>query len=84
MSFDWIALIYFVSKKVPERYLAHIYRWSRNITWIYVLHFVILAIIIQFLPRSFGIIGCFVIFLALFVLVDWLSWAIRGRVGRGA
>ena len=84
LSFDWIALIYFVSKKVPERYLAHTYRWSRNITWIYVLHFVILAIIIQFLPRSFGIIGCFVIFLALFVLVDWLSWAIRGRVGRGA
>ena len=73
LSFDWIVLVYFISKKVPEKYLAHTYRWSRNITQIYVLHFMILAIFIQFLPQSVNIIGCVVIYLSLFAAVDGLS-----------
>ena len=79
LSFDWIALMYFVSKRIPTRYLAHLFRWSRNITSIYVLHFVVLAVAIQILPRSFGIIGCTVMFLALFAFVDWLAYAISKR-----
>ena len=73
LSFDWIVLVYFISKKVPEKYLAHTYRWSRNITQIYVLHFMILAIFIQCLPQSVNIIGCVVIYLSLFAAVDGLS-----------
>lgn len=82
LSFDWIVLMYIVSKRVPGAVMTHLSRWSRNITWIYVLHFVVLAVAIQFLPRSFDIIGCTVIFLILFVFVDWLSEVLRGRLFR--
>ena len=70
LSFDWIVVMYLVSKKVPSRYMAHLERWSRNITSIYVLHFVVLAVAIQIMPRSFGIIGCIIVFLVLFFVVD--------------
>ncbi|MGN1044962.1 MAG: hypothetical protein ACI4Q9_03290 [Candidatus Methanomethylophilaceae archaeon] len=70
LSFDWIVVMYLVSLKVPSRYLAHLERWSRNITSIYILHFVVLAVAIQVMPRSFGIIGCIVVFLVLFFAVD--------------
>ena len=61
-------------------------RWSRNITYIYILHFVILAVAIQVMPRSFDIIGCIVIFLVLMLVVDQLaervSRLISSRKGR--
>jgi hypothetical protein len=83
LSFDWIVLVHLVSKRIPSKYLEHMYRWSANITWIYVLHFVILAVAIQFLPRSFNILGCVAAFLILFALVDWLSQMLRGKMHSG-
>lgn len=79
LAWDWIVLMYLVTKKVPSKYLGIFRRWSRNITYIYVLHFVILAIIIQFMPRSFDIIGCSAIFLVLMFIVDQLAELIRKK-----
>ena len=79
LAWDWIVLMHLVTLKVPSRYLGIFRRWSRNITYIYVLHFVILAVIIQFMPRSFDIIGCSVIFLALMFAVDQIAEFIRKK-----
>ena len=79
LSLDWIILIYLLTDKLTSKYLDIPVRWSKNITVIYVLHFVILAVIIQVLPRSFGIIGCIVIFLVLFAVVDFLAEKIQQR-----
>ena len=73
LAFDWIVLIYLITKKVPRKYFWPFRRWSRNITYIYILHFVILAVAIQFLPRSFDIIGCIAVFLVLMLIVDLLA-----------
>lgn len=73
LAFDWIAFIYLLTKKVPRKYFWPFRRWSRNITYIYVLHFVILAVAIQVMPRSFDIIGCIAIFLVLMLVVDQLA-----------
>ena len=73
LAFDWIVLVYLVSLKVPERCLAHPIRWGRNVTRIYVLHFVILAIVIQFLPLTLDVFGCIVTFLVLFAVSDILA-----------
>lgn len=79
LSWDWIVLIFLITDNLTSKYLKIIERWSANITTIYVLHFVISAVIIQVLPRSFGIIGCIVIFLVLFVVVDQLAKKISER-----
>ena len=73
LAFDWIVFMYLLTKKIPRRYFWPLRRWSRNITYIYVLHFVILAVAIQVMPRSFDIIGCIVIFLVLMLVVDLLA-----------
>ena len=73
LSYSWIALMFLVSEKLSEKVLKHPERWSKNITKIYVLHFVILAVFIQILPRAFDIIGCSVIFILLFIAVDYIS-----------
>ncbi len=73
LAFDWIVFMYLLTKKVPRKYFWPFRRWSRNITYIYVLHFVILAVAIQLMPRSFDIIGCIVIFLVLMLAVDLLA-----------
>lgn len=73
LAFDWIVFIYLLTKKIPRKYFWPFRRWSRNITYIYVLHFVILAVAIQVMPRSFDIIGCIAIFLVLMLIVDLLS-----------
>lgn len=86
LAFDWIVLMYLLTKKVPRKYFWPFRRWSRNITYIYILHFVILAVAIQVMPRSFDIIGCIVIFLVLMLVVDQLaervSRLISSRKGR--
>ena len=75
LAFDWIVLVYLVSLKVPERCLVHPIRRGRNVTRVYVLHFVILAIVIQFLPLTLDVFGCIVTFLVLFSVSDTLaSW----------
>ena len=85
LAFDWIVFMYLLTKKVPRKYFWPFRRWSRNITYIYVLHFVILAVAIQVMPRSFDIAGCIVIFLVLMFVVDQLAERIaairRGRRG---
>lgn len=83
LSFDWIVFIYLIVKRTPKGCLRIFERWSRNVTYIYVLHFVILAVAIQLMPRSFGIIGCCVIFLLLMAVVDLLSERIRKTLGHG-
>lgn len=80
LSFDWIVFIYLIVKKVPKKYLWPFQRWSRNITYIYVIHFVILAFIIQVMPRSFDILGCSIIFLVLFAVVDLISEKLRNVI----
>ena len=73
LAFDWIVFICLLTKKIPRKYFWPFRRWSRNITYIYVLHFIILAVAIQLMPRSFDIIGCIAIFLVLMLIVDLLS-----------
>lgn len=80
LCFDWIALVYFASGRLPSIIVDNLGRWSRNITLIYVVHFAILAVLIQFLPASLGIIGCAVLFLVLFAAVDLLCESISRRL----
>lgn len=81
LCFDWIALVYFASKRLPSIVIDNLSRWSKNITLIYVIHFVIMAVLMQFLPTSLGLIGCVVFFLLLFAVVDWASEMISRRLG---
>lgn len=80
LCFDWIALVYFASKRLPHIITDNLSRWSRNITFIYVIHFAIMAVLMQFLPQYLGVVGCAVFFLLLFAIVDGLSELIVRRL----
>ncbi len=79
LSIDWIVLLYLIVKRVPRNYLSIFERWSKNITIIYIMHFAVLAVIIQFMPRSFDILGCIIIFLVLFAFVDYITMKIMEK-----
>ncbi len=75
----WVDLWYWIVQRVSDRYLSPLYRWSRNITWIYVLHFVVLSILIQIVPQTLNLVLCIVVFLGVFFLVDFLAERINSR-----
>ena len=78
-GFLWIAFIYLVSSKVPEKYLSPIERWSKNITVIYVVHFAILAVLIQIIPAPLTLIPTILLFLVLFAATDMLAQRLSDR-----
>ena len=82
----WIDLWYWIAEKAGDRVLSPLYRWSRNITWIYVLHFVVLSVMIQIVPAGLSIILCILVFLVVFAFVDALSELIvrKRKERRGA
>ncbi|MCL3779238.1 DUF1624 domain-containing protein [Prolixibacteraceae bacterium JC049] len=71
----WISLIFFISNALPQVMVGALKRWSKNVTSIYFIHWVIIGWLSAiFYDSSVGLTLFLVVTLGVFALSDWLAY----------
>ncbi len=69
----WISILYFVSLALPERIFVHIERWSRNVSEIYFIHWLLVGWLFILIRERLSLVMYFVLFFLVFIVSDCLA-----------
>ncbi len=82
----WTGVCFFLALRLPELVLRTLSRWSRNITVMYVIHWMIIAWSVVIYPVPLSLPWVLVYFLLLVPITDWAAvqyTALKAKLSTG-
>lgn len=79
-TLSWLALLFGVTNLLPRKLLSPFKRWSRNVTEIYFIHWVLIGWLAWWIyPDTYGVAGFWIIAACIFFISDALAYILQKK-----